>query len=161
MIYLICKSILLGFIWGGSFLLIASYAIHIFPLPAFYGLKDWILRWIDKKYKQNIEARERWSNRLGGLSIILVIVLWISLIALYAYALHGLMYSYIPDAAQANFWLCYGVAVAPTSIWMFWKMIQTLWQKEYEEKENELLKMALKEDNRPLLQQIHSNKEQS
>ncbi|MCH2044857.1 MAG: hypothetical protein MK212_12130 [Saprospiraceae bacterium] len=154
MIYLVCKSILLGFIWGGSFLLIASYAIHIFPLPAFYGLRDWILRWIDRRFKYKLEARQRWSTRLGVFSILLVIGLWLSLIGLYAYGLYGLMDSYVPDAAQANFGLNYGVAVAPTSLWMLWKMIKTLWSKGEEKQKSKLLKAALEDDDRSLIQQI-------
>lgn len=148
-ILLVFKSILLGIIWGGSFLWLASVAVHIFPLPALYRLREMLLNFSVRKYKKNPALGERYWGFSVRFFKFCIFLLWLVILAANAYGLYEIMDSQFPQFHGSSFWNYYGFALALPALLMVWWGIRFLFLGKRTPQ-----MPSLPEDNRPLIEQL-------
>lgn len=154
-ILLIVKSFIIGIVWGGSYLWIASIALHVFPLPNLLDTRRVLVIFAAKKYKKREALGERYWRIFVAFFKVCGLLLWLVVVAGFAYGLLQWMLFYtMPEIHYTSaFWTYFAIAAAPCTFFLLlWFVRSFIMGKRTSQLPT--LPQQPEEDKRTLLEQI-------
>jgi hypothetical protein len=132
---------------AGGFYFLMAFTFHYFPLPIFFYVREQVLTYATKKHKKKGDLGSMIWSVGRFFMIMMLLVAWWGVFAIYAYTFYEMIQHYLPDAG-ADFWTYYAMGVALPAIWALVVFVRFFFIKK------ELEQVVMEDDDRPLLEQM-------
>lgn len=131
----IFKALILGIFGAGGFYFVVAFVFHYFPMPAFFYFRERAVAETVKRYKKEGDLPHTLWKVARITMIVMILVAWWLVFAIFAYGLYLQLPNYIPSDNQETFWGYYGIAVVMPALWALYRFVRFIFPKKKEKVE--------------------------
>lgn len=132
-VILALKAVLVGIIWGGSYLILFALCVHLFPLPQYYRLRAYFAQRSAELIRNDMAERtvrsflekmdkglSKWLRSVKVLRFLVVLLLLLG-VGLYTWSLNAVLKQQLPLAGLQDFGFYYWLALPLPLLFLIWQ----------------------------------------